>query len=547
MAKRHWLAVVDIAGVRLRLGTDAVAPVATLGTEEYAAGDGVHHDPSLAQPTVSWRCIPGSDDAIGESDAQVAFQLPGDLSLAAAWAQGQPIHRARVELSIWYEGTPYEARYIVALGYLEVDDFALAGETVSGSIEPCDPMGTDTIPSPNDGISDATLDGYTIVSSGVVIGFSMPDDVTGAPYPFPLGRAGLYVDETGVESDVPSTPALLITQAAASERLLVSGRPVGATSVTIYNANPANALAPTTASFAIDLIQDINGQPLATVHPTTGTWKYDGSETFYCAGWTDAIQTDNGLYIRGLGDVILYLLRSANTGAVFALGEWAAVAGALNSVEVGGYFDESIEPWTLITEQLLQLYPRCRAIAGPRGVTPVVFEDIPPDQCFELVEGYDFDLPDGGRPTYATDDVYSAVRVEYALNAATGNYLGLVAIGPQTDNQDESGASMSLRSYSWSEGNDGKPTRETRTIQSAWLWRHDSAGRVATDRLLLDQERLPSITVVLMDDSRWLDLPLGLAVRTTSSTLTWDGVPMWVCGVTLGAIDEVELLARPRT
>lgn len=541
---RYWLAVVDIAGRRLYLADAPVAPVAEVASADYTAGAILRHEPLLATPTVSWRGIPGGE-ALGEFDAQVSFLLPSDLSLCALWALGQPVHRARIELSVWYEGDAYEARLVRAIGYMEVDAFALAGEQVTGTILAPDPTLADTIPGPNDVVSDETLDPYQIIG-GTSIGFSMPDDVEGAGYPFPLGRAGLYVDESGATTDVPSSPALLITQAAAAERLLIGARPVGATNMTIYNAS-ATGLAPTTDTGPIEQVLDTNGQILSTVDASTfGGWALDGTEDLYATSWTDGITFDNGDVIRGLGDVCFYLVCLSSAGAIYDLEAWRSAQGALNTIEVGGYVDQATTAWDLIAEQLLQLYPLCVVLNGPGGLYPAIFEDVAPDDCVELVEGRDFDLPDGERPTYATEEVYTAIRLQYALNAATQNYLATVAIGPQTADVTEAGSEPALSGYSWSVGNDGRPTRETRAMQCPWLWRHDSAARVAASRLALDHERLPSFKMVLLDDRRWAALPIGLAVRVTSTTFGWSKVPMWVCGQTMSAIDEIEVIARPR-
>lgn len=541
---RHWLAVVDIAGRRLYLADAPVEPVATVASEDFAAGAIVRHDPLLATPSVSWRGIPGGD-ALGDFDATIAFLLPSDLSLCELWALGQPVHRARVQMSLWYEGDTYEGRTVVVQGYIEVDAFALAGEQVTGTILAPDPTLAGMLPGPNDTVSDATLDPYKIVG-GSTIGFSMPDDVSGVGYPFPLGRAGLYVDETGASTDVPASPAILITQAAANERMLVAARPVGATTLTIYNAT-AVGLAPVSASFGIAPIIDANGQILSSVDVSGPTgWALDGTEAFYSAGWTDGITFDNGDVIRGLGDVCFYLVSVTTAGAIYDLGRWQSAQAALNTIEIGGYVDQAATAWDVMSEQLLQLYPLCVVLNGPGGLYPAIFEDIPHEECVELVEGRDFDLPDGERPAYATDEVYTAIRLQYGLNAATQNYVATVALGPQTGGVEESGSGAALAGYSWSVGNDGAPTRETRTMQCPWLWRHDSAAAVAKARLALDHERLPSFRAVLLDDRRWAALPIGLAVRVTSTTFGWSGVPMWVCGQTLSAIDEIELIARPR-
>ena len=543
--RRVWLAAIDIAGRRLYLSDADASPVATVATEDYAAGAVLRHDPLLATPTVSWRGIPGGD-ALGDFDAEIAFLLPADLSLCALWARGQPVHRARIELSVWYEGDAYEARYVQAIGYMEVDSFALAGEQVTGSILAPDPTLADTLPGPDDVVSNANLDPYDVIG-GSTIGFSMPDDVVGSGYPFVLGRAGEFVDGDGLATSIPASPALLITQAAANERMLVAARPtVSGATLTIYNAS-ATGLAPVSATFSIEYITDTNGQILSTVDVSAPTgWALDGTEDFYAAGWSDGIAFDNGDVIRGLGDVCFYLISLTNAAAIYDIGRWRGAQAALNTIEVGGYIDQPATAWEIMSEQLLQLYPLCVVLNGPGGLYPAIFEDVAPDDCVELVEGQDFDLPDNERPSYVTDEVYTAIRLQYGLNAATQNYVGAVEIGPQTDEVSEGGAEMSLRGYSWSVGVDGKPTRETRAMQSAWLWLHDSAQKVALQRLALDHERLPAFRMVLLDDIRWKSLPIGLAVRVTSTTYGWSKVPMWVCGQTLSAIDEIEVIARPR-
>lgn len=541
---RIWLLSVELAGRTIRCATVPCQPVATVASEAYAAGQAVRHDPTLAVPSVSWRAIPGGD-CVGEYGAEIGFYLPSDLSLSALWARGQPINRGVAELSVWYDGTPYEARTVLAKGYIEVDAYALGGEQVTASILAQEPDGTDMLPLSTQIISDATLNPYTVVGAGS-IGFSMPDDVDGVYYPIPLGRPGLYIDATGTQVEIPSTPALLITQAAAQERMLIASGMVGSTTMTVFLDN-ATGLAPTTYAGVVSYIEDGNGAILASVDVSAAAgWKRDGSETYYCTGWTDAITFDNGEHIRGLGDAALYMLRLARSAAVFDLGRWEAARNALNTIAIGGFVGQPVDAWTVITEQLLSVFPRCVVLPGAQGLYPVVFEDVPPDQCVELIEGRDFDLPDGERPQDATDEVYSSIRVEYAFNVAKQNYNGFVVMGPRVDDMDESGHEASMRAYSWSVGADNGPTRETKTIQSAWVWEHDSAARACDEWMRICAERLPSVRLALLDQVTWRSLPIGLALRITSTTLGWDAVPCWVCGASMSSMDEIEVLARPR-
>lgn len=543
MGPRIWLAAIEVAGRRLLVATEAVAPVATSAAEGWAAGTALMHLPLLSVPSVAWEVLPGGA-TIGSWSAEVSFLLPSDLSLAALEASGQVVERIPVELSIWRDGDAYEAREVLISGWLELEGYPEAGEAVSGSIVAASVAETATVPLAEDVVSDENLNPYTLVSGGSTVGFSMPDDVVGQQYPIPLGRPGLWVDEDGTEQDIPSTPAILITQAATHQRAVIAGRTVGATTMTIYNADP-EGVATTTETVAVSYIYDQRGQAVASVDLSgASAWFRDGRERLYCTGWTDGIVNDNGERIRGLGDAVLYLLQLAAGGGAYDLAEWRSVRSALNRIEIGGYVDSAVLPWTLITDELLPLFPRCSVLPGPKGLRPVLFDDADPESAPELIEGRDFYLPDSAKPEPATDGGVIAVRVDYAYSMIAESYLSSVVMGPRMGDQDESGHEAARAAWGWAQVH-GTTSAET-AIESAWLWRHDSAAVVADEVLRMGAERLQRVDGVLMDEERWRALPPGLSVRVTAATLGWDARPCWVCAGSLGASDGVGFLTRPR-
>lgn len=541
---RIWTLTIDVSGRRLYLATEPCAPVATLDGEDWRAGASVTHLPILAIPSCSWRALPGGS-TVGDRSVSVSFLLPSDLSLADLEAGGQTVERVRGELAIWWTGAAYEARVVVAAGWLEIDALTLGGEEITATLLNPEPTSTATIPLAEDEINDANLNPYTIVVGGSTVGFSMGEDVQGTPYPIPLGRPGLWVDETGASAAVPSCRANLITQAVTLQRMLIAGRQVGATGMTIWNATATGVVSPTYVG-TVSTIYDGRGQVCSTVDVSGASayWALDGSEEFYCLGWADGVVLDNGERVRGLGDAALYLLRLADADGTFDLGRWEAARSALNTIEIGGFVETPVLPWEILTSDLLPLFPRCVVMPGNAGLYPVIFEDAHPTDGIELIEGIDFELPEGARPSPATDGGVSAVRLSYAYNALSEEYLATVVFGPRTDDQTESGHGSARRAWGWDVG--GSSTRTTTIMESPWLWAHDSAERVADDVLRLGVERLPSLALSLLDLDRWRSLPIGLPVRVTAPTVGWDKRPCWICGLGMAALDELEVLARPR-
>lgn len=531
-----WLLRIDLGSAIWYLSEKDAAPVDQTGAT-------LAHDPTLGEPSVAYDAIPGTDSAVGDFEAQVSFLAP--VSVSEFEANGWPLSKGRAELSRWTPGTPYEARERVAIGDVVLDGLPIAGEEISVSLVPSDPSDLQDFPPAKASISTDTIAAVAIISAGTETAdtFHFLDSSDGLVYPWVFGRPGLRVDATGATVATPATPALLVFDALNSPWAIIAGHQTREVDRIIYNPDLDNDVTDPTYSIPSEFLRDARGR-LLSILDVSGLvgFTYDSSLQLYVAGWSSGIRWDDGDEIRGLGDVVLYLLRNCDGGRVHDLGAWQATAPLLNRIEVGGYLDEVVSPWDVVASDLLALYPRCVALWSPDGYQPVVFDDASPDLGPELTEGIDFELVEDARPEEVTEGGITTVRVEYSHYPVTDVYLDSVTFGPGvTDATEEDASEVARRAFAV------VGQRSSYTLTSAWLWRQDSAGVVARDWLDLLAEPLVRVRGQLTDPDQVRALPVGAGVRVTSSTLGWTARPCWVSGHWYeGSLAGLRFLGRPR-
>lgn len=529
-----WLLAIDLGVAVWYFATEPAGPVDGSGLTRG-------HRATLAQPQISYMATPGGDSAMGDFSAQVEFIIPESISQLEA--RGVPTVRGRAEVSLWTPGTPYEAREVIAAGFVVLDGLPLAGEVVSVSLEPLDPEDTGTWPPVDAEVVPETMTDAVILPSTTTT-FTPANNVNALLYPWVFGRPGLRTDEDGADVDSPGSPALLIQVMGGLQRVLIAGHPVASGTVTLYSEVTDFGVGPFD-TFAVEQVRDGRGQIVSTcdVSGKAILWNVeDDNASLWVAGWAGAIEWDDGEELRGLGSICLYLLRSVNSGDIFNLGAWQAACYELNTVEVGGYIDSAIVPWEMISKELRPLFPRMTVLWGIAGYYPVIFEDIDPSSTPELIENIHVALPDGQRATDEQNTGNTSVRIEYSRSPPNDGYLDSITIGPgYTDQVAELGSGVSRRAYSWV----GK--RETWTLSTPWLWRHDSAAYVAREWLDVLAEPLPVVELLLLEPLRRRGLPIGAGVRVTVERLGWSARPCWIVGHRFdGPILYISVQARPR-
>lgn len=538
-APERWLCRLELPHAIWYLSEVDAAPV-------DATGATVAHVPTLSRPQVNYSALPGTESAVGEFNATVEFLIPS--SLAVAEACGAPIALGRATLLRWTEGTPYEAAEAIAAGDVVIDGLPLAGEAVSVSLEAPDPARTGAWPPSDAAVVKGNLVGTVLPSTALTL---VPaDNVLGLLYIWVFGRPGMHYVDGAVEY-VPATPAILVNLTPGIQRVQIAGHSVAATSVDIY-ANAAYDGASLTDTFVPEQFRDTRQRitTIANVSARAISWEVsDSSADLYVSNWSGgSMKWDDGEEIRGLGEVCLYLLRAVDGGSVHDLGAWQSLLGQLNRIEVGGFIDESVEPWEVIAGELRPLFPRLSVMWAPLGYRPVVFEDADSELTPELVEDVHFALVDGTRPADKTEGGYTTVRIEYSHNLPADLYLDSITVGPGYRGAvGELPSELGRRAYTWQE------TAETWTHTTPWLWLHDSAAVVAREWSDLLMEPLPGIEVLMLDPLMRRALPVGAAVRVTSTTISdsaghgWAARPCWVSGHRFdGDQFYVILLARPR-
>lgn len=524
MADPIWLLRVELGPVVWYAATDIAVPVNHLG-------ESIPHEPTLSPPSLSIGATPGGSTTVGDFSASASFLIPESVSLLEA--RGWPVSRGWGQLSQWTDGDAYEAAVPVACGWIVLERFPLAGEAVDVTFTPAPLDRLSTFPPSDAVVSEANLS----VSGTPFFGDTIAANTVGLLGPWVFGRCGLRVDATGVETESPGSAAPLVVQTGGgTQTALIAWHSIGATTVTVYSApnDDYQTFVPVAGVDANNRVVNY-----VDVSAFAVSWTLDGAAALYVAGWSQALTSDDGEQLRGLGDVALHILRQSGAASVFDLGQWEAVAPLLNRIEVGGYLDAAVQPWEFVNNELLCLFPRCCILWGPTGWYPVVFDAEP--SASELLEGIDFDLPDGERPSEVTAGGYTSSRVEYSRNPATDVYLDAFDLGTGYADSKESPSAIGRRAFGFID------TPQTYIVSTAWLWRYDSAAVVARELLDLHSEPLVAINVRLVSGARWMSLPIGSSVAVTSETLGWEARPCWVAGHAFSGLQTyLKLQARPR-
>lgn len=523
-----WLLRVDLGAAVWYASTEDATPV-------DADGTALVHEPTLSDPEIEVGGVPGTGSLLGDFKAEVTLLAP--VSVATFEARGWAVCRGRAELSRWTPGTPYQARWVVAVGDVVLDGLPLEGEALSLSLEAPEAGGLADFPPSDATVTSETMTDVTVLPSTTAT-FDLPDDADEAIYPWVFGRPGLRIDSTATIVSSPATPALLIDLTPLAQRVLLAGHRATPGSIEVYNKTADDS-----RSVSYSLVRDGLDRIITTADVSGFVgWTYDSTLSAWGSGWTSGITYDDGEEIRGLGDVVLYLLRWGDGGAVHDLGAWQQAAVLLNRVEVGGYIDDVCDPWDVVGGDLMALWPRCVVVWGPGGYAPVVFDDTDPELGPELIEGIDFELEDGARPEEVSDGGTTGVRIQYSYNPAADTYLDSHTTGPGVAGDTSELASEVSRAAFGQAG-----ARSTYPMSTGWLWWRDSAELVAREWQDLLGEPLVRVGGRLVEPDRLRGLPLGAGVRVTSETLGWSARPCWISGQGFsGPLASVRFLGRPR-
>lgn len=404
MATKHWLVRIDFAG-RSYLWSDL--PVAPVDSDGRA-----------------WPHLGGLPDLRIPSDYDPFQQVPRvrSVSMEVVWPPEDPIgpiieegHRfpdSDAEVSIWEEGTPYDAREVVIKGNPSEPEYGEQYQPIAFSIQdrPWKDAG-----STHTATERVTADTW---SANVA---------TGEPwYPKVIGRPGWTNAAIGpINEYEPGSPALIVESSSGSAtRLLIAAHPVGSAAVSISDGT-------TTESFDVEQVVDGLGQLVSTVDVSSAATidrTASAFTTIWDAGYS-MIGPDGDA--SGAGDVLLWAVSMmdypVDYGSLYAWRTW------LNRFKLAGYVNEATDVWDLIQDGWLQnLLPVSIMVRdGKLRVVPWRYDAVAAEAMrhIEVTAG----LTVAGRIVHERDRVRSKYVVTCGLKA-DGDARVVATLSDDVDN-----------------------------------------------------------------------------------------------------------------
>lgn len=403
-----WLLRIEVAGRTWYLASEPCEP--------ERAGVELPHHGSL---TVS-----GFGEAIeigggisGPCTANVSFHLGPD-----GWGFFRDGHRldgAPAEVSLWRPGTSYAARHVLLIGRVDSDGaIPIDGQDIEATITAPIVETAEGWPSASDVVNLTAWPNALNDEDGT--------DLVGTAYPWPIGKLGAYTDEDGAAKRTSTTEVLIVDDSSGAEVGVISGGPVAATTVRIWNSVDKDA-----ANFSVSTTIDGEGVARATVSfaAAPAGWVFDGSEPLYVNDWgAGGLVGDFSTGTSwGLGDAILYLLlrRYGDEGPEQVdVGSWLAHRHLLNGWQVGFAPDPGSDPIDIIGNDLLPLCAALWIVGGPLGYRPVYLAPTPGALCRRLTVGRDIFATDE-QPGFASVEPLNSMTVNFAPSTARGDLRGV--------------------------------------------------------------------------------------------------------------------------
>lgn len=188
MKPLYWLLDLDFAGQRLRLATAEL---------DIASDDGDLHYEGTLQEVEYAQSMELLDAQLTQASVSIDAILPADVPSLVA--RGYPLEGVSGTLSLWREGTAYEARRVVLVGAVRDPEYGAADEPVSFTLEDELWQSEAQIPAPGLDVSEDTWpDSWTATYPGdqgvgsdfdEFISSLTPEDV-GLAYPVIFGYPG---------------------------------------------------------------------------------------------------------------------------------------------------------------------------------------------------------------------------------------------------------------------------------------------------------------------------------------------------------------------
>jgi len=258
------------------------------------------------------------------------------------------------------------------------------------------------------------------------------NDHDGKVYPMPIGEAGHYTSPTGASKTTSGSPAYVVDDTLGSEKLLIAGQRVQATTAIVFDSTDSESL-------AITHEDDGLGRTCAVIDLTTAS-TIDPTETEFWIGWNAdggiLSPYESGADLKLAGHVARYILSRSTIPQDW--GRWSVAASFLNRIELATYInDPDATPWDWVADNLLDLLPMSLA-RSPDGVYPVVFDlDLAREDMVQITEGEDFRRVSGWTSEGSVSDTRNYFALDYAPRAkASGTYRRRIILTPTPDPDD---------------------------------------------------------------------------------------------------------------
>lgn len=476
MKPLYWLLDLDFAGQRLRLATAEL---------DIASDDGDLHYEGTLQEVEYAQSMELLDAQLTQASVSIDAILPADVPSLVA--RGYPLEGVSGTLSLWREGTAYEARRVVLVGAVRDPEYGAADEPVSFTLEDELWQSEAQIPAPGLDVSEDTWpDSWTATypsdasaAFDLYIGSLTPEDV-GLAYPVIFGYPGRTrglsypAHEGSIAVHVSRDKGFLDADGYEGPYAVIAGHRVRADTVyafteSISNDTWANATLvpsdPTGNGFAIEHWTDALGNVVAVlVGHATGdsdsgkttvngvTVSTLGSDVSFALGDTSYRDADDGnggtLYIPiyvgwydrtrddeggGMIGDDGQLIRGAGdvltyllrqTGLPVDAGRCAAAASLLNGYKIDCAIDARVKVWEWLQSNLLPLLP-VSICTGASGLYPVVwrYDATANDAKFRLDADADPTIIRASRVKVDSSKVANRFRLNFCVNRRTGQAM----------------------------------------------------------------------------------------------------------------------------
>lgn len=350
------------------------------------------------------------------STRSISFDVlfPPDVDVALEISRGSDLASATGEVAIWSEGTLWEERRVVLVGPLREPEYGGAKEEVSFSIEEALQSSRNLTHSRQQVVSEEAWP------------FSDEED-WGKYYPVVFGKPGV-LDNGGTCAGSPA-PVVYYSSGLAT-KVVVAGHRVEAGAVILFNGDG------NTYSFNLTEETDGLGQLVTTINlavVSTSTFPREGSE--YYASWYSgsSLIDESNIPVDTVGKLCSYLLSRANV--TVDRPAWYSFDALLEGLEIGGFINDSVNPWDWIIDNILPIVP-FSVLPGPDGFYPVLWKlgaTIDESVC-TLSPDTDTDIEREDRLTYSKlASVTNSLSFGYALDPQGGETRGRVTMGGVPD------------------------------------------------------------------------------------------------------------------